>query len=69
LRDHYKTKTIKARREKRELASRQQMDVDNFEQQTQNMSTTIRYLEREKRNFKEQVRYGKAVGKTNASSE
>jgi hypothetical protein len=33
------------------------------------MSTTIRYPEREKRNFKEQVRYGKAVGKTNASSE
>jgi hypothetical protein len=56
--------TIKVRREKSELVNQQQMDVDNFEQQTQNMSTTIRYPEREKRNFKEQVRYGKAVGKT-----
>ena len=44
------------------------MDVDNIEQQTQKVSTTIADLEREKRNLKEQVRY-KGVGKTNVSSD
>ena len=32
LRDHYKKETIKVRREKSELVSQQQMDVDNIEQ-------------------------------------
>lgn len=67
LRDHYKKETIKVRREKGELASQQQMDVDRLELQTQKMSTTIADLEREK-NLKEQARY-KGVGKTNESSD
>jgi hypothetical protein len=50
LKDHYKKETIKVRREKSELVSQQQMDVDNIEQQTQKTSTTIADLEREKRN-------------------
>ena len=32
LRDHYKKETIKVRRQKSELMSQQQMDVDNIEQ-------------------------------------
>ena len=44
------------------------MDVDNCEQQTQKMSTTIADHGCEKRNLKEQVRY-KGVGKTNVSSD
>jgi exonuclease VII small subunit len=37
--------------------TQQQIDVNNFEQQTQKMSTIIAELEREERNLKEQERY------------